>query len=405
MKKRTIQFAIIAGLTLAISSHVHAQGIFDDGGADSNWTTGANWDDGNVPSGINVNIGDGAITGVTADFDAGTSTVGDLRVGVNGGSGALNIAAGTLTSTGWAFVGADNTAPTTAELNLSGTGSLVTPQRFYSGLNGGTTSSRVNVSDSASLVSDVSVFGSNAGNTGVVNQSGGVVSSNQWTTVGEGGGADSTYNLSGGQFTAGSDLTVGQADANTQGTFNVTGGTGTVGANLFVGRGEFGGGGATGDLNLTGSAGTFSVLGNATFGSTAATDAIGNLNFVADSGGVTTLDVSGFLTLNDGSGVGSSNLTVDLTADSAFSTFGTSGTLTEYLLVDNLNNATTGNFAGLTEGATVNIGGGQTGTISYFGGDGNDVVLNIFVTAVPEPSAVIFTSLGLIGLVVRRRRS
>jgi len=74
-------------------------------------------------------------------------------------------------------------------------------------------------------------------------------------------------------------------------------------------------------------------------------------------------------------------------------------------LVNNINNATTGTFAGLAEGAAVSIGGGQTGTISYLGGDGNDIVLNLFVTAVPEPSAVIFTSLGLIGLVVRRRRS
>ncbi len=408
MMKHFFPLLMAACVSLALSAHANAQGTFTDGGADSNWSTAANWDDGMVPgAGVNVIVGVGAFSGVTADYDLPSSTIADLRVGASAGSGTLNMSSGSLTSTGWAFVGADNTAADTATFNLSGNAAFDTTQRFYTGIGGGSSTATLNVSDSASLVGAQNIFGANAGNTGVVNQSGGSVASNDWTTIGEASGAQSTYNLSGGTFTAGSDLTIGQADAGTTGTFNLSGGSATVNVAMFVGRGEFGGGGATGNLNIDGSAGTFSANGDVHFGghSFAAQDATGNLGFTADAAGVSTLDIAGSLFLNDGTTVGGSGLSVDLTADSDFASFGATGTPMEILLVNNINNSVTGTFAGLAEGATISIGGGKTGTLSYVGGDGNDISVTVLAAAIPEPSSVLLASLGLMGLVARRRRS
>ena len=58
-----------------------------------------------------------------------------------------------------------------------------------------------------------------------------------------------------------------------------------------------------------------------------------------------------------------------------------------------------GTFDGLSEGATF-VSGGQAFTITYHGGDGNDVVLNV----VPEPQTWVLTIAGLIALVIVRKR-
>ena len=417
MRRLTFQLAFVAGLTLAMSAQVNAQ-IFTNASGDGLWSTAANWDTGVVPVATdNVVIGEENNTGVTGAFDVGAATINDLRVGNGAGSlgatGTFNQGAGTLTANGWAFVGSDantaNASATAGVWNLSGTASFVTPQRLYAGIGGGagaTGTGTINVSDSASIMADITVIGENDGNSGIVNQSGGSVASSSWLTIGAATAAQGEYNLSGGTLSTAA-LTVGQADAGSNGDFNLSGtGAATVDG-LWVGRGEFGGGGATGSLDIDGSNASFLVNNDVHFGgfNFAAADAVGDLSFTADAGGVSTLDIAGSLFLNDGTVVGASNLFVDLTADANFSTFGSTGTAFEYLLIDNFNNGVTGTFAGLAEGASISIGGGQTGTISYVGGDGNDVVINLFTTAIPEPSSVLIASLGLLGLVARRRRS
>jgi len=426
MKKSSIQLALVAGLALAFVSQVNAQDIFDDGGADSNWSTAANWDNDTLPgAGNNVQIGNETFSGVTANYDAGTTVINDLRIGNGAGSmgatGTLNMNSGNLTTNGWAFVGSDanaaNTNPTVATFNIGGTAVFNAGQRFYAGLGGAAGASAtgtINISGNAAVnVADGFIVGGNDDNTGIVNQTGGTVTSNNWVTIGEDSGGQGQYNISAGSLTT-NDLAVGQAGAGavgTNGELNVSGtGNVTVNSALFVGREEFGAAGATGTVELDGSTGVFTVFGDAYFGGNAgnplAGDATGDLSFIADAGGVTVADVHGSLFLNDGTTAGGSNLLVDLTADASFATFGTTGTAIEYLLVDNINNAVSGTFAGLAEGATISIGGGKTGTLSYVGGDdGNDIVLNLFVTAVPEPSTVALVSLGLFGLVSRRRRS
>ena len=60
-----------------------------------------------------------------------------------------------------------------------------------------------------------------------------------------------------------------------------------------------------------------------------------------------------------------------------------------------------GQFLGYPEGSYIHVAGAAYPfAISYFGGDGNDVVL----TTVPEPTTVTLLGLGALGLLVRRRR-
>lgn len=70
------------------------------------------------------------------------------------------------------------------------------------------------------------------------------------------------------------------------------------------------------------------------------------------------------------------------------------------ILINNGPSPVIGTFAGLAEGARTFSTSGQDFTISYVGGDGNDIVL----TAVPEPGSAVLVLGGFAMLGARRRR-
>ncbi|MEM9481144.1 MAG: PEP-CTERM sorting domain-containing protein [Verrucomicrobiota bacterium] len=425
----------VVALSFGLTAPLSAQHDFDDGGVGSNWNTADNWD----PNGVPDTVGDDLTTigrngaNVTVELDSIVPDIFDLRIGDSAGSpgastGTLNFTAGSLTTNNWTIVGVDGDAvdPANGTFNLSGTASYngIGPTFIGSFGSDGASTGTATLSGLASYSTAELTVGHNNGNSGTFTQSGGTVTtgnaiavgresgavgiynqtagtatSNNWITVGETSGATGTYNISGGTVTATTDFSVGQQE-NATGNLNVSG-TATVNAqNLRVGRLFAGGGGATGNLVITGSnatilTGTFELGGE----SFSAADATGNLSFIADLGGLSAIG-TGAAFLNDGTVTGTSSLLVDLTSWSQFTQIGTGLLSQEITLIDS-NDPIVGTFAGLAEGASISVGGGQFGTLSYVGGSGTDITLTVLI---PEPSVALLSILGVFGLVTRRRR-
>ena len=187
---------------------------------------------------------------------------------------------------------------------------------------------------------------------------------------------EGTLLLNGDQSTAHGPTTVTVSGGGT-----TLGGTGTIGGTVTVGSGANvapGNGGNTTAILNTG----------------ALTLASGS-NFLVDINGTTAgaqydqLNVSGLVTLTG------SNLVI---------TVGGTITVGQQLTIikNDGSDAVVGMFAGLPEGATV-TSGGDTFSISYVGGSGNDVVLTPLVV-VPEPSTWIGGALAVAALAYTQRR-
>ncbi len=380
-------FALVIVVCLCSSLPGQQFWIFD--GSTSNpgdWNDPLNWDLDTLPT-ENVYLGDLLVLPdpvVNINGPLTEPVIGDLRVGVamSGEVNAtLNQTAGSLSATGWAFMGGDGPAgiPNVGSYNLSGTAvfnnNSFDDTEFHLGIGGGADAGNqgfVTVSDNASMNLERAYIGSNDGNFGTLTQTGGEVVVNDWLAVGRQGGATGTYNMSGGSLRVGDAtddyLTVGES-AGASGTMNVSGNVTIEASNLAVARfgSFFAPGEASGLLTITGADASISTTGNLQIGINEMTgflptDANGTLRFES-TGNVSPISVAQDVWLNDGSVIGSSLLEVDLTGSSVM------GNVTLISVGGSVN----GMFAGLPEGAAVPNSGGRT--ITYMGGDGNDIVL------------------------------
>lgn len=355
---------------------------------------------------VGVNGGnDGTYTMTGSAATTGNSQV---HLGTRGGTGTINVGDNaTFTSTDDVSLARDDPNGV-GTLNLSGNGTFTSGDRLNVGTQGTGT---INVADDATL-NFQNFNSSNGGGTAVVNQTGGTINSNSWVAIGQGntlqpnGGGIATFNHSGGTLnvalTDSEFLTIGE---NGSGVYNASG-TADINSTggFLVGRNGNGDNLGDGLFQITGSMVTIDG-GDLRVGLNSdpiAVDqgAMGEVSWIADAGGVSTI----FTTDNTEFGA-NADLTVDLTADSAFSTWTSTpmGALIDIaVLVDNVNSVA-GTFTGLAEGAAVSIGGGQTAFITYVGGDGNDIILQAY--AVPEPTSATILALAGMGMMFRRRRN
>ena len=392
MKKQLVPLLGVAFM-FAAADYVAGQSTFTGGGDGATWNDAANWDAG-LPASVNANIGGGFDVNLVTD-----QTIGELDLvgDQNPGTATLNHSAGTLTGGGWAKIGGGpdggGGGATDGTYNLSGSASVGGYSDMFVGFRGGT--GALNLSDNASvnLSSNFRLAAEQAGSTGsltvadnaslntdnfnmggdtstaTVSQTGGNVTSNTWVAIANfGTGGNATYDISAGSVAANNgNFAVGQEGTgalNVSGTAVVSQATETI--NKFVVGGVNDNGfvqDGTGTLSISGSSASISA---ADFEVAATATSAGTLSWVADSGGITSIVSAD----NAEFGPGTSTLSLDLTADANSSVSGT-----EYLLIDN-SAAVLGTFSGLAEGATVDLGGGNSGTISYVGGlDGFDVVV------------------------------
>jgi fibronectin-binding autotransporter adhesin len=154
------------------------------------------------------------------------------------------------------------------------------------------------------------------------------------------------------------------------------GGSGTTGAITALNGGTISPGTSTGILTATGS-----------LSMTSDTVLSIEINDLVAGTGYDQLSVTGTVGLNG----------ANLSLGGSF--IGNTGSFL-ILLNDGIADSVVGTFANLSEGASVLAGNGQSYTISYAGGDGNDVVL----TAVPEPGSAALLLGGFALLAGRRRR-
>ncbi|MEM9346461.1 MAG: PEP-CTERM sorting domain-containing protein [Planctomycetota bacterium] len=363
-------FSLLAAMTLA-GTNVAAQTVQWDGGGDGiNWEDPLNWAGDVLPGPANLAFNSGAANTVPGNVTLNSDQEVDALRFVRGRD--LNHIGGTLTigTSGLNNAGnpLDRTESSFPEFGDDGGTGIYTMSNgaTYNQIDGGlfilgragTQGGQLFMSDNALMTTNGQLwFGMDAVFSGVV-------SDNATVQITNGG------NMEIGRFVSPSSTLTFQDNANLQinGTLRMSQGTG---------------GGVSGDstLRLEGSSLDIDIDG-------LIMRELATLEFIADVGGISTIDLGGAIELLDDGGGLAPQLVVDL------SLYSGTGPIT---LIDNTTlDAVNGEFRGLSEGAVVAGTGGLT--ISYVGGDGNDIVL------IPEPASLALLAMGGLLMTTRRRR-
>lgn len=388
-----------------------------------------------------------AATGTLNIDTTGTLAMGgDLNLGAAGGTGTVNLDAGTVAVGSWLSVGRDeNGLGGTGNFNQSG-GSIAVAGHSVLGLPG--TTGNLNMTGGTHTTTGEFWVGNGVGEsvpgTGVAVVNGGTITANNWIavgrdgglgtlsiggtgtvahqsnghiTIGTGAGGNGTVNVSGGgTLSTTGNLIVAENNATAVAVVNQTGGTVRVGGNLEVqrtGTGTYNLSGGTlsvagtidgldGTFAFTGGtitrpdAGVITYDGNLTTGGTAATLGLGNDK---------TFDVNGVLNIVAGN-------TFDLTG-LAIPTTGGAGAF-ELGNVDSI----VGTFVpGLHEVVGLDAGGatflseaqGEGGlfdpsTQNVFWVQESGGVVSLQYSVVPEPGALVGIGMSALMFLTRRRK-
>jgi len=389
-----------------------------------------------TPSFTPVDIMVGSTAGAVGRLDqtAGSASTGATNwafIGQNGGTGTYNLAdtastggtttgfgpgSGTFDTNRLSVGGREFGTAGTGTLNMNTSGSLNLNDTGGAPLQVGREPGAIGVMnfDAGTVNSGYEIWYGSFGGTGTLNMSGGTLNSGAWTVFGRESGSMGMLEMTGGTINtslteAGSFLVMGSAGGST-GIGNVSGGT----IDTTAGFGTLIGEGGNGTLNLSdtavlssnalflglndGSVGLLDIEGsNVSISSTILglgitgglftdTTGVGTINFTADTGGISVINVAGDVNLSSPDG---DFLTVDLT--------GYTGSWVDMQLIDGLTSQ--GEFTGLSQGTLAAIDGNANPYTIDYSVDGD-----VWLRAIPEPTSLVLLSMAGLAMIGHRRR-
>jgi len=346
----------------------------------------------------------GVAEAVVYNFNGTGGTTWDLGTNwtPNNPAGLPHINGGDTYTVGGAFSTAHNTgshfaigsSAGTATLNINTTGTVQWWSLFAGG--GAGASAQVTQTDGTANVTGTAAWGmalnAAAGQTARYDMDGGSLTVDNWVFMDDTGGGSAYFDQTAGTVTHGNHVgndyfVLAPSNDTTVATWQISGGSLTVNTGTErIGIGIESRGGGAGD----GGAGTFWVDGTGPSAITWNGNTIvkgtgtnkGALKYTMAAAGVTPIDINGILTLND-----SPDLVLDMS--------GLGAGVGDILLVDN--------DGGDAIVGTFNVTGLGLGyTLTYLGGDGNDLVL--VAPPIPEPGSFALLALGLGGMLGLKRR-
>ncbi len=378
--------ALLLPAVFAPRANAEVDANFSWVGGTSVWSNGANWSPGGPPGAADTALFDRVF------FSEPNLTVGDSVGTLHMTTGVVQnviISGATLTITGLGISGTGILVDNTNAFTLTITASLsIGNSQAWTNNSGNlfTVSGNVNLNGSAVTVNGTgdTLISGNVSGMGSVSD-----------LIKEGSGTltlTGTNTYSGGTAVTGGTLLVNNAAGSGTGTGAVAvsgsgttlGGTGIISGPVIV---------AAGANIAPGNGGN-----NTAILQTGALTLSPTANFRVDINGTTAGNGYDRIQVNTG-GVLILNSNLVVTVGTTLS-IGQTFTILDKVVVG----AIVGTFAGIPQGSTVTGSNGTVFSVSYTGGDGNDIVLTVVAAPVPEPSTWVGGALAIAGLAFTQRR-